>query len=97
MLIKILGPASAFVVLRLFCPAPRFWSSHKFALWDFDGPWFFVPKLRRVFGWLDPNEIAASRDFIGEFVRRPLSQGPVRTALIIQPRYGTPIKQRFEK
>jgi len=33
---------------------------------------FFVPTLRRVFGCLQPHEIAASRDLMGEFVRRPL-------------------------
>ena len=44
---------------------------------------FFVPNLRRVFGCFEPHEIAASRDLVGEFVRRPLPQSPVRTALII--------------
>src|ERR1700691_2957799 len=44
---------------------------------------FFVPTLRRVFGCLMPNGIAASRDSIGEFVGCPLSESPVRTALII--------------
>ena len=34
---------------------------------------FFVPTLRRVFGCLLPKGIAASRDSLGEFVRRPLS------------------------
>jgi len=44
---------------------------------------FFVPTLRRVFGCLLPKEIAASRDLLGEFVRRLLSKSSVRTALII--------------
>ena len=32
---------------------------------------------------MDPKGIAASRDSLGEFVRRPLPESPVRTALII--------------
>jgi hypothetical protein len=39
-----------------------------------DRTWFFVPKLRRVFGCFRPKGIAASRDSLGEFVRRPLPE-----------------------
>src|SRR5271155_2197371 len=46
---------------------------------------FFVPTLGRVFGYLHPNEIAASRDFIGELVGCPLPESPVRPTLVVLP------------
>jgi hypothetical protein len=46
---------------------------------------FFVPVLGRVFGCLQPNEIAASRDLIGEFVGCLLPESPVRPTLVVFP------------
>src|SRR5437667_8861591 len=65
-------PVSALLSLRL-CVKQAYGCSSNFCL----------RTLERVFGYLHPNEVAASRDFIGKFVRRPLPKRPVRTSLII--------------
>ena len=48
-----------------------------------DRPGFFGPTLERVFGSLLSKGIAASRDSLGEFVRRLLPESPVRTTLVV--------------
>jgi hypothetical protein len=49
------------------------------------GPAFFVQTLGCAFGCLQPNEIAAGRDLIGEFVGRLLPESPVRPTLVVFP------------
>src|ERR1700730_9536695 len=44
---------------------------------------FFSSLLGRVFACLQPNEIAASPNFIGEFVRCFLPECPVRLTLVV--------------
>ncbi|MGB7467699.1 MAG: hypothetical protein WBW14_32740, partial [Candidatus Acidiferrum sp.] len=39
--------------------------------------------LQRVLGGLETKEIAASRDFLGEFVRRLLPESPVRVTFVV--------------
>src|ERR1700681_2675074 len=46
-------------------------------------PTFCTRASERVFGSFLSKEIAATRDFLGEFVRRLLSESPVRTTLIV--------------
>ena len=46
---------------------------------------------------LSSSQIAASRDLTGELAWCPLSERSVRTTLIVQPGYKTPIKLAFAK
>jgi hypothetical protein len=77
---RIIGDGIAW---RALVTGPTFCTTVSERVYITDRTGFFVPTLRRVFGCLMPNGIAASRDSIGEFVGCPLSESPVRTALII--------------
>ncbi len=64
---------------------PSFCTTTNERVYITDRPGFFVPTLGRVFGCLHPNEIAASRDFIGELVGCLLPESPVRPTLVVFP------------
>jgi hypothetical protein len=49
------------------------------------------------FGFFGACQVAGSRDLTGKFLRRLVSESPVRPALIVQPRALTPIKLSLEK
>jgi hypothetical protein len=48
----------------------------------------FVPTLERVFGRLQPNDIAAGCDLVGELTGRLLFESPVRPTLLVLPAPG---------
>jgi hypothetical protein len=58
---------------------------------------FLAPRLELVFDGLGSSQFAASRELTGELAWCPLSERSVRTTLIVQVGYRTPIKPTSEK